>query len=119
MKKIFILAASVLFIFSCNMKKNDSQKTTEDLVREADSIAAVEAAAYEAEQAAAAMYDDEEEVQTSSGYSSDPNFPPTISPNGKYHTIDGKARQIEFQGSLEQKQQLEMLDEYEKNHPDY
>ena len=48
MKKIFILAASVLFIFSCNMKKNDSQKTTEDLVREADSIAAVEAAAYEA-----------------------------------------------------------------------
>lgn len=111
MKKIFILAASVLFISSCNMKKSDPEQALQDSIRVADSIAAVEAAAYEAEQAAAAMYDDDE-IQTSSGYSSDPNFKPTISPNGKYHTIDGKARQIEFQGSLEQKQQLEMLDNY-------
>ena len=117
MKKIFILAVSALFISSCNMKKSDPEQALQDSIRVADSIAAVEAAAYEAEQAAAAAYDDE--VQTPSGYSSDPNFKPTISPNGKYHTIDGKARQIEFQGSLEQKQQLEMLDEYEKNHPDY
>ena len=104
MKKIFILAASVLFISSCNMKKSNSEQALQDSIRVADSIAVLE---YEKEQA---MYD---EIQTSS------NFKPTISSNGKYHTIDGKARQIEFQGSLEQKQQLEMLDEYEKNHPDY
>lgn len=110
MKKIFILAASVLFISSCNMKKSNSEQALQDSIRVADSIAVLE---YEKEQA---MYD---EIQTSSEYSSDPNFRPTISPDGKYHTIDGKARQIEFQGSLEQKQQLEMLDEYEKNHPDY
>ena len=110
MKKIFILPASVLFISSCNMKKSTSEQALQDSIRVADSIAVLE---YEKEQA---MYD---EIQTSSGYSSDPNFRPTISPDGKYHTIDGKARQIEFQGSLEQKQQLEMLDEYEKNHPDY
>lgn len=105
MKKIFILAASVLFISSCNMKKSNSEQALQDSIRVADSIAVLE---YEKEQA---MYD---EIQTSSGYSSDPNFKPTISSK-----IDGKARQIEFQGSLEQKQQLEMLDEYEKNHPDY
>ncbi|WP_390599744.1 hypothetical protein [Bacteroides sp. f07] len=105
MKKIFILAASVLFISSCNMKKSTPEQALQDSIRVADSLAVLE---YEKEQA---MYDDDE-IQTSSGYSSDPNFKPTISPNGKYHTIDGKARQIEFQGSLEQKQQLEMLDNY-------
>ena len=114
MKKILILAVSTLFISSCNMKKGDPEHALQDSIRVADSIAAVEASALEAEQAI--VYD---EVQTSSGYSSNPNFRPTISSNGKYHTIDGKARQIEFQGSLEQKQQLEMLDEYERNHSDY
>lgn len=117
MKKILILAVSALFISSCNMKKGDPEQALQDSIRVADSIAAREATAYEAEQAAAAAYNDE--VQTSSGYSSDPNFKPTISPNGKCLTIDGKSRQIEFQGSLEQKQQLEMIDEYEKNYPDY
>ena len=114
MKKIMILPVSLL-LMSCSFssKSQNSEQALQDSIRVADSIAA----AYEAEQAAAAAYDDE--VQTSSGYSSDPNFKPTISPNGKYHTIDGKARQIEFQGSLEQKQQLEMLDEYERNHPEY
>ena len=113
MKKIMILPVSLL-LMSCSFssKSQNSEQALQDSIRVADSIAADEA-----EQAAAAAYDDE--VQTSSGYSSDPNFKPTISPNGKYHTIDGKARQIEFQGSLEQKQQLEMLDEYERNHPEY
>lgn len=105
MKKIFILAISVLFISSCNMKKSNLEQALQDSIRVADSIACVKAE----------MYDSE--IQTSRGYSDDPNFKPTISPYGKYHTIDGKARQIEFQGSLEQKQQLEMLDEYERNHP--
>ena len=48
-------------------------------------------------------------VITSSGYSPDPNYHPTVSSTGKYHTIDGKARQEQFQGSQEQAEQLEMI----------
>ena len=48
-------------------------------------------------------------VVTSSGYSPDPNYRPTVSSTGKYHTIDGKARQEQFQGSQEQAEQLEMI----------
>lgn len=39
MKKIFILAASVLFISSCNMKKSNSEQALQDSIRVADSIA--------------------------------------------------------------------------------
>lgn len=37
----------------------------------------------------------------SSGYSTDPNYRPTVSvsDDGDYHTIDGKRRQIQYQGS--------------------
>lgn len=48
-------------------------------------------------------------VVTSSGYSPDPNYHPTVSSTGKYHTIDGNARQEQFQGSQEQAEQLEMI----------
>lgn len=48
-------------------------------------------------------------VITSSGYSPDPNYHPTVSSTGKYHTIDGRARQEQFQGSQEQAEQLEMI----------
>lgn len=48
-------------------------------------------------------------VITSSGYSPDPDYHPTVSSTGKYHTIDGNARQEQFQGSLEQAEQLEMI----------
>lgn len=48
-------------------------------------------------------------VITSSGYSPDPNYHPTVSSTGKYHTIDGNARQEQFQGSQEQAEQLEMI----------
>ena len=48
-------------------------------------------------------------VVTSSGYSPDPNYHPTVSSTGKYHTIDGRARQEQFQGSQEQADQLEMI----------
>ena len=48
-------------------------------------------------------------VVTSSGYSPDPNYHPTVSSTGKYHTIDGRARQEQFQGSQEQAEQLEMI----------
>jgi len=46
---------------------------------------------------------------TSSGYSPDPNYHPTVSSTGKYHTIDGRARQEQFHGSQEQAEQLEMI----------
>ncbi|QIU92899.1 hypothetical protein [Bacteroides faecium] len=105
MKKIFILAASVLFISSCNMKKSNPEQALQDSIKVADSISVLE---YEKEQA----MDDDDEIRTSRGYSTDPNYKPTISSDGKYHTIDGKARQKQFQGSLEQKQQLEMMDNY-------
>ena len=66
MKKIMILPVSLL-LMSCSFssKSQNSEQALQDSIRVADSIAAVEAAAYEAEQAAAAAYDDE--VQTSSG----------------------------------------------------
>lgn len=48
-------------------------------------------------------------VVTSSGYSPGPNYRPTVSSTGKYHTIGGNARQEQFQGSLEQAEQLEMI----------
>lgn len=48
-------------------------------------------------------------VVTSSGYSHDPNYHPTVNSTGKYHTIDGNARQEQFQGSQEQAEQLEMI----------
>lgn len=56
---------------------------------------------------------------TSSGYSTDPNYTPTISNKGKYHTIDGKKKQIQYQGSSEQKRDLDMIDEYMRMHPDF
>lgn len=55
----------------------------------------------------------------SSGYSTDPNYTPTISNKGKYHTIDGKKKQIQYQGSSEQKRDLDMIDEYMRTHPDF
>ncbi|WP_147487023.1 hypothetical protein [Bacteroides ovatus] len=114
MKKIMILPVSLL-LMSCSFssKSQNSEQALQDSIRVADSIAVLE---YEQELSKST---NEDEIQTSRGYSTDPNYKPTISPDGKYHTIDGKARQKQFQGSLEQKQQLEMLDEYERNHPEY
>ena len=103
-----IFSVSVLLI-SCSFssKPKKAEQALQDSIRVADSIASVETTAAEAEQAPR-----KDEIQTSRGYSPDPNYKPTISSDGKYHTIDGKARQKEFQGSLEQKEQLEMLDNY-------
>ena len=61
----------------------------------------------------------EEPYQVSSGYTSDPNFRPTVSDEGDYHTIDGKRRQIQYQGSQEQQRDLDMIDEYIRNNPGY
>lgn len=54
----------------------------------------------------------------SSGYSTDPNYRPTVSDYGDYHTIDGKRRQIQYQGSQEQQRDLDMIDEYMRTHPE-
>lgn len=114
MKKIIIFSSMAL-IMSCSFdspRKNTEHATT-DSIRIGDSIATLE------REGKLVNPIDNSSIQTSRGYSDNPYYKPTISSNGKYHTIDGRARQIEFQGSLEQKQQLEMLDEYERNHSDY
>ena len=56
---------------------------------------------------------------TSSGYTTDPNYTPTIDTRGEYHTIDGNNRQIQYQGSAEQQRDLEMIDQYLQEHPEY
>lgn len=48
--------------------------------------------------------------KVSSGYMNDKDFKPTIDPKGEYHTIDGKNKQIQYQGSLEQKKDLEEME---------
>lgn len=50
------------------------------------------------------------EVETSRGYSTDPNYKPTMDDQGRYHTINGDARQQQYQGSQEQKRDLEEMD---------
>lgn len=53
----------------------------------------------------------------SSGYVKD--FKPAKNINGEYHTIDGRAKQIQYQGSAEQRRDLEMIDEYAIKHPGF
>ena len=56
MKKLVLMAVAIVAVSfaSCGNKAADAAKATQDSIRIADSIAAVEAAALEAEQAAAA-----------------------------------------------------------------
>lgn len=67
----------------------------------------------------AASPSEDESYTVSSGYSTDPNYRPTVSDDGDYHTIDGKRRQIQYQGSQEQQRDLDMIDEYMRTHPEY
>ena len=62
---------------------------------------------------------EDDSYTVSSGYSTDPNYRPTVSDDGDYHTIDGKRRQIQYQGSQEQQRDLDMIDEYMRTHPEY
>ena len=59
MKKLVLMAVAIVAVSfaSCGNKAADATKATQDSIRIADSIAAVEAAALEAEQAAAAAAD--------------------------------------------------------------
>ncbi|RGN37403.1 hypothetical protein DXB65_07850 [Bacteroides oleiciplenus] len=64
-----------------------------DSIREADSIAAVEEAAEAAFEAVREEY--------------------------QYHTLDGKGTQKEYQGSLEQKEHLDMIDKKMEEDPNF
>ena len=46
-------------------------------------------------------------------------FTPTVTPEGEYKTIDGTANQVQYQESQEQKSDLDAIDEYAKDHPDF
>jgi hypothetical protein len=91
MKKFFILSILSLTILSCsnNNKYQHSSETSES------------------------------EIVTSKGYTSDPNYEPTVDDRGEYHTIDGRRKQIQYQGSQEQKRDLDLIDEYMRNNPDF
>ena len=56
-------------------------------------------------------------ANVSSGYVK--GFKPTKSPKGEYHTIDGRAKQIQYQGSAEQQRDLDAIDEYARTHPGF
>ena len=48
-------------------------------------------------------------VVTSSGYSPDPNYHPTVSSSWIYESIHGNARYQQVQGAQEQAEQLEII----------
>lgn len=50
---------------------------------------------------------------------SDTEYSSTIDKNGEYHTIDGEKKQIQYQGSKEQQSDLEKIDQYMRDHPDF
>lgn len=56
---------------------------------------------------------------TSTGYTSDPDYKPTVSKDGDYTTIDGNQKQVQYQGSKEQKSDLDAIDAYMKNNPNF
>lgn len=56
---------------------------------------------------------------TSTGYTSDPDYKPTVSNDGDYTTIDGGRNQVQYQGSKEQKSDLDAIDAYMKNNPNF
>ena len=53
------------------------------------------------------------------GYSSDEDYTPTFSKDGEYHNAGTDDRQIQYQGSREQKSDLEDIDRYAREHPDF
>jgi hypothetical protein len=60
-----------------------------------------------------------EKPKVSSGYIDEREYKPTISKKGKYKTVDGRNSQVQYQGSQEQKSDLNAIDEYSKNHPGF
>lgn len=53
------------------------------------------------------------------GYSSDPDYSPTFDSRGEYHNNGTGDRQIQYQGSREQQRDLDAIDRYAREHPDF
>lgn len=121
MKKLIVMKLSVLGFFcfiglsSCGNGQSEKAvdyANSKELPEDSVTVEVVEVA-----ESPSSSHD--ESCEVSSGYSTDPNYRPTVSDDGDYHTIDGKRRQIQYQGSQEQQRDLDMIDEYMKNHPEY
>lgn len=117
MKIASLLSATIAGIFcgvlsSCENNKNTEAGTT--IEAPADSVVEEVVEVIEA-----SSPNEHDPYTVSSGYSTDPNYRPTVSDDGDYHTIDGKRRQIQYQGSQEQQRDLDMIDEYMRTHPEY
>jgi hypothetical protein len=57
--------------------------------------------------------------QIDRGYTSDPNYKPTFDSRGKYHNNGTGDKQIQYQGSREQRNDLDAIDRYAKDHPGF
>ncbi len=121
MKKLIVMMLSVIGFFCIIGLSSCGNSQSEKVVDSANSKELPEDSAtvevVEATESHSSSSDESYEV--SSGYSTDPNYRPTVSDDGDYHTIDGKRRQIQYQGSQEQQRDLDMIDEYMRNHPEY
>lgn len=53
------------------------------------------------------------------GSGNDKDYKPTVDKAGEYKTEDGKDNQVQYQGSQEQKSDLEAIDDYAKDHPGF
>lgn len=98
MKKIISLTLCAIAFIACSEK----EKTTSASNDEGASINAATAT-----------------PQTSSGYTSDTDYSPTVDSRGDYHTIDGRGRQVQYQGSYEQQRDLDLIDAYLMEYPEY
>ena len=55
----------------------------------------------------------------STGYSSDKDYTPTMDSRGEYHNGGTGDRQVQYQGSSEQQSDLDAIDRYAAEHPDF
>ena len=55
----------------------------------------------------------------STGYSSDKDYTPTMDSRGGYHNEGTGDRQVQYQGSSEQQSDLDAIDRYAAEHPDF
>lgn len=53
------------------------------------------------------------------GYTSDKDYTPTFDSRGEYHNNRTGERQIQYQGSREQRKDLDDIDRYMRSHPDF
>lgn len=59
------------------------------------------------------------ERKRTKGYSSDPDFTPTMDDRGEYNNAGTGEKQIQYQGSSQQQNDLNAIDEYARTHPDF